>query len=395
MLNRNIIVLFFSQALGYSSISFLILVSSILGAEVGPSQSLATLPMALSVIGTAAAAVPAAMLMKRIGRKRGFLVAYAMALAACAAGFLSAWHRDFFLLCLCTFLIGGFLAFAHQFRFAAIESLENPDDAGPAISFLLLGGVAAAFLGPQVAEWGKDWLARPFAGSFVLLLGIYCVSALIFGAGFRNPRLRASGADDPGPARPLGRIVRQPAFLLALSSAVISYAVMSFIMTATPVSMHHVDGFEFSEARRVIQWHVAAMFLPSLFNVFLFRYAGIKSVMIAGAATYVAMGIVALQGHELIHYTGSLILLGVGWNFLFVAGTALLAQTYRSAERFTVQATNDFVVYTVQGATSLCAGWLLYRIGWDNMILLTLPLSALMLAAAVGTTSGKRNKGKG
>lgn len=381
MFNRNIFILFVSQALGYSSISFLVLITGILSAMIGPSQKLATLPLAFAVIGTAAATIPAAMLMKRLGRKNGFLLAYLAAILGAALGFTAAWYESFYALCACAFLIGCFLAFVNQFRFAAIESLPEPEKAGQAVSFLLLGGVIAAFLGPEIAELGKDWFARPFAGSFLLMLAVFTLSAMIF-LGFRNPKPYQEHADEPQ-ARSLRVIMRAPAFYIALSSSIIAYAVMSFIMTATPISMHHVDGFNFEQSKQVIQWHIAAMFMPSIFNIILFRFLGIGKLMAMGALIYIGMALAALQGHAFHHYGTALVLLGIGWNFLFVAGTTLLSQSYRHSERFKTQASHDFIVFAVQGIASLVAGWALFTLGWDVIIKLTLPFSALILGMAL------------
>ena len=390
MLNRNIVVLFISQSLGYSSISFLVLVSTILAINIAPTETLTTLPVTLSIIGTAVAAMPAALLMQRIGRKNGFLLAYIIALIASSLGFFAAQKGSFFLLCACTFLNGCFLAFAHQFRFAAIESLKNPNNAGTVVSFLLFGGVIAAILGPQIAQWGKELLPQAFAGSFLIIAGVYFISMLIF-LNFRNPETIATEQHATA-ARPLTEIARQPVFIVALSSGVISYSIMSFIMNATPVSMHHVDGFDFVAAKYVIQLHIASMFIPSLFNIILFRLISAEKIMIAGAVIYLVMGCIALQGHELIHYSSSLIMLGVGWNFLFVSGTTLLSQSYRPAERFKVQALNDFTIYAAQSVSALSAGWLLFSIGWDSMIKLTLPVSVGMLLLAILYWYGEKKK---
>jgi MFS family permease len=333
------------------------------------------------VVGTALTTIPAAMLMRRLGRKRGIVGSYALAIAGTVVGFIALRHSSFALLCLSNLLIGAFMAFINQFRFAAIESAPDTDKAGQVVSFMLFGGVIAGFLGPQLADWGRYLFEPEFSGSFLLLLGALLISLLIFG-GFRNPGA-VSEQDNDSPARPLAEIARQPAFLVALVSATISYAIMSFLMTATPISMHQVDGFSFEESRRVIQWHIAAMFLPSVFNIFLFRLLGIGRLLLAGSVIYLLLAALALQGHGFLHYSGSLILLGVGWNFLFVAGTALLPRTYRASERFKVQAANDFVVFGIQAVASLSAGWVLFTLGWDAMVWMTVPVSALMLVLAV------------
>jgi MFS family permease len=380
MINRNILILFFSQSLGFSAVSFLVLLTGILAAQSGPPK-LATLPITLMVVGTALTTIPAAMLMRRLGRKRGIVGSYALAIAGTVVGFIALRHSSFALLCLSNLLIGAFMAFINQFRFAAIESAPDTDKAGQVVSFMLFGGVIAGFLGPQLADWGRYLFEPEFSGSFLLLLGALLISLLIFG-GFRNPGA-VSEQDNDSPARPLAEIARQPAFLVALVSATISYAIMSFLMTATPISMHQVDGFSFEESRRVIQWHIAAMFLPSVFNIFLFRLLGIGRLLLAGSVIYLLLAALALQGHGFLHYSGSLILLGVGWNFLFVAGTALLPRTYRASERFKVQAANDFVVFGIQAVASLSAGWVLFTLGWDAMVWMTVPVSALMLVLAV------------
>lgn len=380
MINRNILILFFSQSLGFSAVSFLVLLTGILAAQFGPPK-LATLPITLMVVGTALTTVPAAMLMRRLGRKHGIIGSYVLAIAGTILGFIALRHSSFVLLSLSNFFIGAFMAFVNQFRFAAIESVPDRQNAGQVVSFMLFGGVIAGFLGPQLADWGRHLFEPEFSGSFLLLLGTLLVSLLIF-SGFRNPQVPAEQGDIAA-ARPLAEILRQPLFLVALGSATVSYAIMSFLMTATPISMHQVDGFSFEESRQVIQWHIAAMFLPSVFNIFLFRLLGIGRLLLAGSIIYLLLAALALQGHEFMHYSGSLILLGVGWNFLFVAGTALLPQTYRTSERFKVQAANDFVVFGIQAVASLSAGWVLFTLGWDAMVWMTIPASALMLALAV------------
>lgn len=380
MIDRNILILFFSQSLGFSAVSFLVLLTGILAAQFGPPK-LATLPITLMVVGTALTTVPAAMLMRRFGRKRGIMGSYVLAIAGTVFGFIALRHSSFVLLALSNFFIGAFMAFVNQFRFAALESAPGREKAGQVISFMLFGGVIAGFLGPQLADWGRYLFEPEFSGSFLLLLGTLVVSSLIF-CGFRNPRAAAEQGASAA-ARPLAEIARQPLFLVALGSATVSYAIMSFLMTATPISMHQVDGFSFEESRQVIQWHIAAMFLPSVFNIFLFRLLGIGRLLLAGSVIYLLLAALALQGHEFMHYSGSLILLGVGWNFLFVAGTALLPQTYRTSERFKAQAANDFVVFGIQAVASLSAGWVLFTLGWDAMVWMTVPVSAVMLALTV------------
>ncbi|HEX5056056.1 MAG TPA: MFS transporter [Gammaproteobacteria bacterium] len=381
MINRNILILFFSQVLAFSTGSFLVLVVGILAPQLSPTQELATLPLALMAVSIALATIPAVMLMQRLGRKAGIILSYLAAIAGTASGFMAIRHSSFILLCLCTVLNGVFYAVANQFRFAAIESAPDKTQTGQVVSFMLFGGVIAAFLGPQLADWGKDLFEPAFSGSFTLLIAALVVSLIIFS------RFRAAATVNvqvnTEPTRPLGEIMRQPLFIVAMTSGAVSFAVMSFLMTATPISMHHIDGFSFEQSRQVIQWHIAAMYLPSVFSIFLFRFFSIAGLMLCGAIIYILLAILALQGHGFMHYSGALILLGVGWNFLFVSGTTLLPQCYRAGESFKAQALNDFNVFGIQAVCSLSAGWVLFTLGWDAMVWMTLPASALMLALAI------------
>ncbi len=381
MINRNILILFSSQVLAFSAGSFLVLVVGILSPRLSPAAKLVTLPLALMAVSIAVSIIPGALLMQRLGRKTAIILSYLIAIAGTASGFIAIHRSSFSLLCLCTVLIGVFYAFANQFRFAAIESVPDKGKTGQVVSFMLFGGVIAAFLGPQLADWGKHLFTPAFTGSFVLLAAALIISLLIF-CGFRAaPTIAAAVTTQP--ARPLIEIARQPLFMVAMISGTVSFAVMSFLMTATPISMHHFDGFSFEQSRQVIQWHIAAMYLPSVFSIFLFRFFKVGGLMLAGAIIYILLALLALQGHGFMHYSGALILLGVGWNFLFVAGTALLPQCYRAGESFKAQALNDFIVFGIQAACSLGAGWVLYAAGWDAMIKMTIPVSVLMLGLAV------------
>lgn len=379
---HNLRVLALTQPLAMGATPLMVLIGGLLGTKLAPVPELATLPVALMVIGTAASTVPAAMLMKKIGRRSGFLFGMSLALIGLLINGFAALYASFLLLLLGTFLIGACQAYVQQFRFAAIESLPDQSDAGIAVSILMLGGVAAAFIGPELGAYGENLIESPhgYAGSFFLMSGVVVIAMLVF-AFYRNQQTSQQQIVDQA-IRPLNEIISQPVFIVAVMAAAIGFGLMSFIMTATPISMHHMSGHSLIDTKWVIQSHIMAMFLPSLFTGSLIKKFGIRNILIAGSVCYLAVIVVGLAGQHLVHYWWALVLLGVGWNFLFVGGTTLLPQTYTETERFKVQAINDFMVFGVQALASLSAGWVIFQFGWYSMIWSALPITLVMLVAA-------------
>jgi MFS family permease len=376
-LDKNVWILMLAGAFGMCVAPLVVFIGGIVGTTLAPTQGLATLPVAALVIGTAMAVVPVARAMQAYGRKKVFLVnSVFSALGSLACGG-AVYAGSFWLFCLGVVCLGASLAVIQQFRFAAMESV-SPDHAASAASRVLLGGLVAAFLGPELAHIGKDIFDADFAGSFVLL----CASSLAGGALLLlyKPVAPVSSSEDVrGGGRRLSVIVKQPVLWAAVMSAGVGYAVMSYIMTATPVSMHHMDGHSLADTKWVIQSHIVAMFLPSFFSGRLIERYGAPRIMLAGLIAYLICGVIALSGKDLMHYWLGLILLGIGWNFLFVAGTALLPQSYRGEERFKVQGLNDFVVFGFQAIASLSSGVVIFNFGWDNLVWLALPMLLLQL----------------
>lgn len=371
------------------SAPMMILVGGLLGARIAPAPELATLPLAAIIVGTAASLIPAVLLMKRIGRKAGGYVGFGFGLAGALIGMQAARMGSFWLLIAGALCFGASIAFAQQFRFAALESLRDPEDFGKALSVMMLGGVVSAFLGPELGVRGRDLLHSPhgYAGSFLLLGGLLAIAMGLF-AWFRNPAPPATETMEAG--RPLGSILASPFFLVALVASASSYGVMSFVMTATPISMRELCGLDLSDTKRVIQIHIACMFLPSLAGGYLMRRWGASRMMMAGAVLYAGMMGVGLSGQATLHYGAALVLLGIGWNFLFVSGTALLPRAYRPTERFKAQAAHDFAVFAIQATASLGSGWFLYRFGWDALIWACLP--ALLAAFGAGWWSWSKGQ---
>ncbi len=385
-MNRNVWLLSCAMALGMSGAPVIGLLGGIVGTELSPDPSLATLPVAMLVTGTALSTVPAAFLMERIGRRTGFIAASVVAALAALGGAGAIYLGSFTLFNVAALVIGGKMAFVQQYRFAAAESVE-PGLIGKAVSTVLLGGIAAAFLGPELARMSKNLL--PFglySGSFAVLAGLYLLNAALLSA-LHLPGARHDDAP-AGEKRSLSSIVARPLYLTAVLAGLVAYGVMAFIMTATPVSMHVIDHFSLRETAWVIQSHILAMFVPSLFTGSLIGRFGLTRIMMTGTLLMTACAVIALIDRHFVHYWTGLVLLGVGWNFLFVGGTTLLTKCYRPEDRFRAQATNDFIVFGFQAIASLSAGAVIFNAGWEVLNGLSLPLLAVMLAVIVKMRRG-------
>ncbi len=375
----NVLILALAQALMLSAIVLAMTLAAILGSTLAPDKGLATLPVAAMVIGAALASLPAARLMRRVGRRPGFLLGALLGIGGSLVCALALHQGSFAGFVAGHALIGSYQGFANYYRFAAVEAAA-PGQAGRAISLVVAGGLVAAFLGPQLAQWGRDWLAGElFVGSY-LAQGALSVVALGLLARLRLPR---ASAPQGGPARPLAEILAQPVLRVSVFGAAIGYAVMIMVMTATPLAILGC-GLPGTSVTPVIQWHVVGMFAPSFFTGALVQRYGAPRVMQAGFVLLLGHVAVALSGVEFLHFLSALVLLGVGWNFAFIGGTALLTQAYRPAEQSKVQAANEFAVFGLVAVATLSAGWLYDRFGWVTLNLAVVPLLVAAWIAAVG-----------
>jgi len=367
---RNVWVLCLAYSLMMAGTSLMVLVAGLIGTTLAPSAQFATLPIALVVVGLASSTLPTGALLNRLGRRRVFVAYGFIALAAALLAAYSLQKASFTGFCAAGVLIGWSAASGHQYRFAALEAVP-PERAPTATSILLFGGILAAFVGPELAVRGRYLLSTEFAGSY-LLLGFSYIAGMVLVSRYREKPGTSSHEAHAG--RPLLEILRSPVVVLAIGAAAIGYGVMSLIMTATPIAMHQHGGHSLESTKFVIQSHIAAMYLPSLAFAVLHRRLGLRGLLWIGLAIYaLCLGIAALDT-RFLNYWLALVLLGVGWNFLFLSGTNLLPGGYRREERFRVQAANDFVVFTVQAIVSLGSGWLLFRWQWNGVLLACLPL---------------------
>ena len=376
---RDVWILALAQALSACGTILLATFGGIIGTELAPSPALATLPLSLMVLGVALSSIPAALLMQRIGRKAALVGSAGVATVAALLCAVSVAQAAFAGLCVAAFLLGANMAFVQQYRFAAAEFVSEAQ-AGRAVSTVMLGTLAAAVLAPELGDRTRLLGGWPeFTGSFVALAVVCALAGLVLLA-LGQPHTRVAYTLQQ--ARSLGVVARQPAFIAAVLAGVTSYAVMSFIMTATPISMHVVDDMTTGATKSVISMHLLGMYVPSLFSGWLIGALGVRRMMLIGLASMAACVAISVDvGQHFVHYASALVLLGIGWNFLFVAGTTLLTTSYAPSERFRAQGLNDFVVFGAQATASLLAGPAITRLGWQAVNGLSVPFLVLMAVA--------------
>jgi len=382
---RNVLLLAFSQALMLSAVVMSMALGAILGSVFAPDKSYATLPIVVMVIGTAIASLPASLLMRRFGRRTGFLIGAGLGLGGSLLCAFALMQQSFALFVAGHLLLGGYQGFANYYRFAAVEATE-PRHASRAISWVVAGGVVAAFLGPQLGQWGRDWIAGSlFVGSYLAQAAL-SLGALALLAQVRLKPVAVHHADLP---RPLREILAQPALHVSVLGAAIGYAVMIMVMTATPLAILGC-GLPGTNVTPVIQWHVVGMFAPSFFTGSLIKRYGAPRIMQIGFVLLLGHVTIALLGFDFLNFLSALFLLGVGWNFAFIGGTTLLTQTYRPCEQLKVQAINEFVIFGLAALSTLSAGWLYERFGWITLNLTVLPLLVVALLSTVSIDRRRR-----
>lgn len=377
--HKNVLVLACSQALFTSTTAMMITIGGLVGYLLADNKALATLPVSSAVVGLALATIPASMLMKRVGRRAGFMIGAGFGVAGGVISGFGVFVSSFWLLTLGTLLVGVYQAHGQLYRFAAVDSAPERFKS-KAISLVLAGGVVAGFMGPQLAKWTKDAAQIPFLASYwaVVVLGVVAIMLL----GLLDIPKPVETAETKGAERPLLRVALQPAYIVAVLSAMVGYAVMSLIMTGTPLAMV-AHRFVFADATMVIQWHVVAMFLPSFFTGVIIYRVGVLPVILVGTLLNFAAVVIGLSGVSLGNFWGTLVLVGVGWNFMFIGGTTLLTRTYGPAERAKSQALNDFMVFGSVALASLSSGQLLHYLGWRMVLFAAVPFLAMAALGAL------------
>ncbi len=377
---RQVRLLVLCQALLLINNVTLIAVNGLAGLALAPTPLAATLPVTTYIVGSALATVPASLAMARFGRRAGFMFGTLMGLAGTATAAVGVLAGSFAVLCAGTFVVGLYNAFGQYLRFAAVDAADayDPPLKERAIAWVLAGGIAGGIIGPELSKFTRTVLAVEYAGSYLALSAI----ALVALAAASRLRIPLAPATSGGAARPLARIAAQPAFVVAVLAGAISWGAMNLLMTATPLAMR-VCGFGYPEAADVIKWHVVAMFAPGLVTGTLIRRFGIHPVMLTGCALMFGTMAVAHHGLTYWHFWTALVLLGVGWNFMFVAATALLTTAYRPAEKAKAQGVNDLVVFLTMITSSAASGALLSATGWTDLNLYALPFIVVATGAVL------------
>jgi MFS family permease len=377
--NRNVIVLALCQALMMIGTSTLIAEAALAGHLLATNKALATLPLGLQQLGAMSATFPASFLMKRIGRRGGFTVGTLFGITGTAIATAAVFWGSFELFCVGTALNGVYNGFGLFYRFAAADGAP-PNRRAKAISYVLAGGLIAAFVGPETAKLTKDLFAPiEFAGSFAALIVVAFLALLIVQL-IDIPAPTAAERSEPG--RPLAEIAAQPTFIVAALTSMIGWSSMTFLMTATPLAMV-ACGHSFDSAAFVIQWHIIAMYAPSFFTGHLINRVGIMNLILLGAALLAGAAFVNLSGLAVTQFWVGLVLLGLGWNFTFVGASTLLTETYRPSEKAKAQAANDFLMFGAVTFAAFSSGATLHLFGWTTINMGVLPGIALIAVAAL------------
>jgi MFS family permease len=388
---RNVLVLSGCQATLQTTGATMISVTGLAGFALADDKALATIPLTCYVLGSAATTIPASLFMGAVGRRIGFQSGTALGMTGGAICAAALYVGSFWLLCAGMAVMGMYTAFGKYYRFAAADAADVSFRA-KAISLTLAGGIVGGIFGPELAKHTVG--AFPdhlYLGSYLSLIGT-CMVAMLFLTRLDIPKLSDKDRKDSG--RPLAVIMRQPVFIVAALSSALSYGIMNLFMTSTPLAMRAHD-HHFADAAFVLQGHMVGMYGPSFFTGSLIQRFGVLKVILAGIALLVICIVAALVGTDLINFWVALFLLGVGWNFMYVGGAALLTECHTPAERAKTQAANDFMVFLTMTISSASSGLLLNKSGWHAVNVGSLPFLAIALGATLWLVWQRRAGGRG
>jgi MFS family permease len=375
---RNVAVLAACQALLFTNNSTLIAINGLAGLALAPYVGLATLPVTCWVLGGAIGTMPASLHMKRVGRQRGLTTGTLWGIVGALLCAAAIWAQSFWMLCFGTLVFGVYNAYGQYYRFAAAD-VASGNFKATAISLVLAGGLVGGVLGPTSSRWTVDLFGPKFMAAYLVLIGFAVLTMLLLRL-IRIPT--PSAAEQSASGRPLSAIAAQPKFIVAVLGGAIGYGVMNFLMVSTPIAMQ-ACGHPYGDAAFVISSHIIGMFAPSFVSGPLIKRIGVLPVMFAGALFNFAAIAIALSGISVAQFWWSLVLLGVGWNFLYIGGTTLLTETYRPEERAKAQGTNEQAIFIMMAISSLTSGMTVTSAGWERVNLFALPLVATVAIAIV------------
>lgn len=378
--SKNVGLLAFCQALGQTQMVLIFSVSSIVGASIGPNPGWATVPITVQFVMMTASTIPAALWMKKVGRANGFITFLAIGCVGASLMVYALYLNNFILFCLGSALFGASAGANQQLRFAAVDAAHD-DFRKRAVSLVIAGGVFAGFVGPTLSSVGYDLISPIlYGGVFAVIVALQMLMIVLLKFTDIPP---PTEQERTGHVRPMSEIARQPAFIVALMSAMVGYGVMNFVMLSTPIFMHLHPTHPYGQLaiNDVIMWHVLGMFAPGLVTGWLIRKYGDVNIILAGAVVSVICLAVNFSGDSLWHLRVGMALVGLGWNFMFTAGTTLLLSTYTPAEKAKVQGVNDLFVFGTVATCSLAAGFVYQALGFFAVNLAAAPLLIAVVLA--------------
>ncbi|SAL02952.1 major facilitator transporter [Caballeronia calidae] len=378
-IDQNVLRLSMAQAFAGANSAVVYATGAIIGNELAPSPSLATMPISIFVAGMAMATIPAGIIARRYGRRVAFMTGNACGVAVgllAAAGILLA---SFWLFCVGMLFGGAYAAIVLTFRFAVADCVPLEKRAR-ALSTVMVGGVLAGVLGPQLANITMNlWPPHAFAVTYIAAAVVAALSAVVLRGvkfSFHTPEVVTGG-------RTLSEILCQPRLLTAMLSGMVSYMMMNFLMTSAPLAMD-LCGITRAASNMGIQWHIVAMYAPSFFTGRLISRFGAPRIVLSGLAFIALAAFAGLSGLDVAHFWTSLILLGIGWNFGFLGSSALVLECHSPEERTRVQSVNDFVVFGSLVIGSFASGGLLSTHGWVAVCIVAFfPVATAALAIAL------------
>ncbi len=382
---RNVIVLVAAQALIGAQLPMIFVLGGLAGQSLAPNPCWATIPISMIVFGSMSTAPWLSHVMQRFGRRAGFFVGVIGGAGGAAIGAYALIHSSFFLFVLGSYMTGIYMSAQGFYRFAAVDTAS--DSFRPkAMSFVMAGGLVSAVLGTQLTKITVDAMSIPYLGTYLTVIGINIVGSLLFlFLDIPTPQKHAPGAQG---GRSRFQMLKTPIILVAIISAMVSYALMNLVMTSSPLAIVGA-GFTTSNAADTVMWHVLAMYIPSFFTGYLISFFGVKRVIAAGLVILAGAGIAGLSGMHLMNFTVALILLGIGWNFGFIGASTMLAAAHGPQERGRIQGTNDMIVFGFVTIASLASGGLMncsggsVLAGWDAVNLAMIPFLALAGGALI------------
>jgi MFS family permease len=386
---NNVYLLFTSQALFQTASILVITLSGVVGLQMAPDKNLATLPLAMITVGTAGMMIPASLIIRKLGQRNAFMIGTLIGVLSGLVSWYGIIQNSFWLFSVGNMLIGTYQGFSQYYRFAAADAV--PDYAkSKAISFVIAGGVVAAFAGPNLARFTQHLGAVPYAYSYfsIILLSVVALGVVSFLKLQRTSTVQTNEAVKKG--RPLKKIIKNKDTILAILASSTAFAVMGMSMTVTPIAMHSV-GHSSDSSATVIQWHVLGMFLPSFFTGMLIQKFGVYRIIISGLAILFLYIIIALMGTGFAHFVSALFIVGLGWNFLFIGGSSLLTNVYRPEEKEKTQAFHDFTVFAVISIASFFAGSLFNYWGWNGVNIVLIPMLIITLIAVIRIVTSQKN----